>query len=93
MIAWSLTFCFLAMSLPPLTASQDLAGALALDSASKERILQRQYAEGSCYPWQTWDAEDLESLGEGSVELNGYTITWDEEGCSASRIDANTRQD
>lgn len=85
MIAWSLTLAFIALSIPPLAANLDLAAALVLDSASKERILERQYAESPCWQLAGWSDEERQELVPGSAEINGWVLAWNEATCSASK--------
>jgi len=87
MVAWSLTLCFIAMSVPILTANMQFMTSLILDSESKHRTLARDYATSPCSQLASWTPEERLAFGSGEAEVNGYHLVWDDaDYCSVTKL-------
>jgi len=84
-MAFQYVLLFMVISIPILTSSLHFAGTLILDSQAKERMLQHQYAQSVCNPWQSWEDVDRDHLDPQSVEVNGYIVSWDKDTCTVEK--------
>jgi hypothetical protein len=90
MLAMQWTILFMAIAIPIMGGYLDFAATLSLDSAAKKRTLERQYAESSCLSFELADGRQRVfegSMEPGSVETNGYTLTYDETGCRLQEVE------
>lgn len=77
------TSLFLVFAAPLVAGMMMFAQALSTDSAVKERILHRQYAEASCRSWAS-AYEAGQTISPGSAEVNGYVVEWTEGACGVT---------